>query len=74
MFVPSRNRSVIPTGAYPDFLPRRSEQAAYVPFRKEGRMKCTEAFKFNRKSGGAQWRDLLFHSTRHQSSARFLIH
>jgi len=27
---------------------------------RERRMKCTSATKFHRKSGGAQWRDLLF--------------
>jgi hypothetical protein len=31
-----------------------------APFRKEGRMKCTNATKFHRKSGVAKWRDLLF--------------
>ena len=31
-----------------------------APFRKEGCMKCINATKFHRKSGGAQWRDLLF--------------
>jgi hypothetical protein len=36
------------------------DKAAYAPFRKEGRMKCTNATKFNRKSGGAEWRDLQF--------------
>jgi hypothetical protein len=30
-----------------------------VPFRKERRMKFTEATKFYRKSGGAKWKDLL---------------
>jgi hypothetical protein len=34
------------------------DRAACAPFRKEGRMKCTNAIKFHRKSGGAQWRDL----------------
>jgi hypothetical protein len=36
------------------------DKAAYAPFRKEGRMKFGRATEFNRKSGGAQWRDLLF--------------
>jgi hypothetical protein len=31
---------------------------ACAPFRKEGRMKCNNATKFLRKSGGAQWRNL----------------
>jgi hypothetical protein len=36
------------------------DKAAYAPFRKEGRMKCDNATKSNRKSGVAQWRDLQF--------------
>ena len=36
------------------------DKAAYAPFRKEGRMKCTSAIKLHRESGGAQWRDLQF--------------
>jgi hypothetical protein len=36
------------------------DKTTCAPFRKEGRMKCTNATKFHRKSGGAQWRDLLF--------------
>jgi hypothetical protein len=36
------------------------DKAAYAPFRKEGRMNCNNATKSNRKSGVAQWRDLLF--------------
>jgi hypothetical protein len=36
------------------------DEAAYAPFRKEGRMKCVNATKSNRKSGVAQWRDLQF--------------
>jgi hypothetical protein len=36
------------------------DKAAYAPFRKEGRMKCTNATKSNRKSGVAKWRDLRF--------------
>jgi hypothetical protein len=36
------------------------DKAAYAPFRKEGRTKCTNATKFHRKSGVAQWRDLQF--------------
>jgi hypothetical protein len=34
--------------------------AACAAFRKESRMKLAEPTKFNRKSGGAQWRDLRF--------------
>jgi hypothetical protein len=34
--------------------------ATYAPFRRERRMKCASATKFHRKSGGAEWRDLLF--------------
>jgi hypothetical protein len=29
------------------------DKAACAPFRKEGRMKCDDATKFHRKSGGA---------------------
>jgi hypothetical protein len=36
------------------------DKTARAPFRKEGRMKCNNATKFHRKSGVAQWRDLLF--------------
>ena len=36
--------------------------AACAAFRKESRMKLVEPTKFNRKSGGAQWRDLRFQS------------
>jgi hypothetical protein len=36
------------------------DKATCAPFRKEGRRKCINATKFHRKSGGAQWRDLLF--------------
>jgi hypothetical protein len=36
------------------------DKATCAPFRKEGRMKCINATKFHRKSGGAQWRDLQF--------------
>jgi hypothetical protein len=36
------------------------DKAAYAPFRTEGRMKCDSATNSNRKSGVAQWRDLLF--------------
>jgi len=34
------------------------DKAACAPFRKEGRIKCTNATKVNRKSGGAERRDL----------------
>src|ERR1700722_11721933 len=33
-------------------------KATCAPFRKEGRMRCTNATKFHRKSGGAEPRDL----------------
>ena len=36
------------------------DEAACAPFHKEGRMKCTNATKVNRKSGVAEWRDLRF--------------
>jgi hypothetical protein len=58
--------SVTPTKCHPD----RSVPGfpATVPWRKprvrpsvkKGRMRCTSATKFHRKSGVAQWRDLLF--------------
>jgi hypothetical protein len=32
----------------------------YAAFRRERRMKFASATKFHRKSGGAEWRDLLF--------------
>jgi hypothetical protein len=51
---------VIPTGAYPDFPLRGRRQAARAAFREESRMKLAEPIEFNRKSGGAQWRDLRF--------------
>jgi hypothetical protein len=35
------------------------DKAPCAPFRKEGRRKYTNATKVNRKSGVAQWRDLL---------------
>ncbi len=53
--------------AFPNkFVPERTrisshpalEKAAYAPFRKEGRMKYTNATKSNRKSGVAERRDL----------------
>ncbi len=37
------------------------DKAACAPFRKEGRMKYTNATKVNRKSGVAKWRDLQFY-------------
>ena len=36
------------------------DKAARAAFIKESRMKFTSATKFNRKSGGAEWRDLRF--------------
>ena len=36
------------------------DKAACAPFRKEGRMKCTNATKSDRKSRVAKWRDMLF--------------
>jgi hypothetical protein len=43
------------------------DKAACAAFRKESRMKLAEPTKFNRKSGGAQWRDLQFLSPPHPS-------
>jgi hypothetical protein len=34
--------------------------STYAPFRKERRMRIANANKFDRKSGGASWRDLRF--------------
>jgi hypothetical protein len=36
------------------------DKTACAPFRKEGRMQCSNATNFHRKSGVAKWRDLLF--------------
>ena len=36
------------------------DMSTCAPFRKEGRKKRINATKSYRKSGGAQWRDLLF--------------
>ena len=36
------------------------DKTTCASFGKEGRMKCTNATKFHRKSGVAQWRDLRF--------------
>jgi hypothetical protein len=51
-----------PVEAYPDFLPRcpGHDTTAYAAFIKESRKKFTNATNLNRKSGVAQWRDLLF--------------
>ena len=38
------------------------DKAACAPFRKDKRMKRNNVTKFHRKSGVAQWRDLLFPS------------
>jgi hypothetical protein len=53
-----------PVEAYPDFLPRcpGHDTPAYAAFIKESRNKFTNATNLNRKSGVAQWRDLLFPS------------
>ena len=49
---------VIPTGAYPDFLPHCLDRATCAAFRKESRMKFADATNLDKKSGVAQWRDL----------------
>jgi hypothetical protein len=55
------NRIVIPTGAYPDFLPRSTGQDRVCAFLfKEKRMRLDNATKVHRKSGVAKWRDQLF--------------
>jgi hypothetical protein len=47
------NKSVIPTGAYPHFLLRRRRRAGCAAFRKESRMKRSNATKPDRKCGVA---------------------
>ncbi len=55
------DRIVIPTGAYPDFLPRSTHRRPRVRLpASRDRMKFANAAKLDRKSGGAQWRDLRF--------------
>jgi hypothetical protein len=54
------NEFVIPTEANPDFCHAPLDKVACAPFRKERRMKFAEATNLHRKSGIAQWRDLLF--------------
>jgi hypothetical protein len=51
---------VISTGAYPDFLPRCPKDATCAALRKESRKNFINATKLDRKSGGAEWRDLRF--------------
>jgi hypothetical protein len=54
------------SAALPFVIPTRischaaPDRAACAPFRKERRMKCINAMNLNRKSGGAQPRDLRF--------------
>ena len=45
--------------AYPDFLPRSTAHGRVCAF-KERRMMFADATNFSRKSGVAQWIDLLF--------------
>ena len=50
------------------------DKTAYAPFFKERRMMLANATNFYRKSGAAQWRDLLFSldsPRRRQTLARF---
>src|ERR1700677_1148312 len=55
------SKSVIPTGAYPDFLLRGPHQRPRVRLSvRESRMKLANATNLDRKSGVAQWRDLRF--------------
>ena len=54
------HRIVIPTGAYPDFLLRAAATTTFAALLGESRMLFISASTLNRKSGGAQWRDLLF--------------
>jgi hypothetical protein len=54
----SLQKCVIPTGAYPDFLPRSTARVRLSL--EERRMRSANATKVHRKSGVAKWRDLLF--------------
>jgi hypothetical protein len=54
------NRIVIPTGAYPDFLLHDAGNDHGCDFLQENRMMLINATNPDRKSGGAQWRDLRF--------------
>ena len=67
---------VIPTGIS---CHAALDKAAYAPFRKEGHMNCNNATKSNRKSGGAERRNLQFYQpvlemffdlTKHYGSAK----
>ena len=49
---------VISTEAYPDFLLRAAGYATCAVLLKESRMQIINATDLDRKSGGAQWRDL----------------
>jgi hypothetical protein len=51
---------VIPTEAYSDFLLRTASNATGAALRRESRMQLPNATGLDRKSGGAQWRDLRF--------------
>jgi hypothetical protein len=51
---------VIPTGANPDFLLRAASPDTCAAPLRESRMLFLSATTLNRKSGGAQWKDLLF--------------
>jgi hypothetical protein len=60
-YQPSRNKSVIPTGADPDFPTSRPlTTATYAAHFKERRTNFTNHTNLDRKYGGAQWRDPLF--------------
>jgi hypothetical protein len=49
---------VISTGAYPDFLLHAASDNHVCGFPQENRMILINATALDRKSGGAQWRDL----------------
>jgi hypothetical protein len=53
-------KSQTPTAANPDFLPRSARQGHVCLSLKERRMRSASAIKVHRKSGVAEWRDLLF--------------
>jgi hypothetical protein len=54
------NRCVIPTERTRISCHAALDKTTCAHFRKEGRMRCTNATKIHRKSGVAQWRDLPF--------------
>jgi hypothetical protein len=66
LLFPKRSSDAEEVIALPFVIPTRIschaalDEAACALFRKEGRMKCDNATRFHRKSGGPKWRDLRF--------------